>query len=464
MSSIIELYHSSIQSIENAKKNGYNFYWKNIDLSDLFLNEWIEAQLNSKKYTQPTFLKLVKLKLYFWRQRLKSFTLKNNTNFEIIVFFNSYSQYKVILPVIKELIKLNVQVKVVVTKPYLLEKIKDLNLQTELILGYKFSNDEFKNNHEIVQVINYFLPKLNYLSNKFLSFLANNKVNYFLVGNDSTSEGRLLATLANQSGIPTGTIQHGSLNRSNPSYGRSIVNQFFVNGIKPKEELNFLGKNENQIFIKGWTLQKQFKENLKKEFSNLFDDEKIILVSFSGPGHSTSEKHHIACVQIIKEIQIELNCFICIKLHPKDKWSYYDGFNSQKTMILTNDDLIAKNISFHQLLSLANLVITGASTSALDALMTNTEAVSFDLMKAYQKVDFIQDGLVHHIESKESLKQMIMDTLNKPKSYLDTSQKKLMEKYYYQFYDENYNPSFEIAKTIKETIDSNNKKKNLTEK
>ena len=53
MSSIIELYHSSIQSIENAKKNGYNFYWKNIDLSDLFLNEWIEAQLNSKNILNP---------------------------------------------------------------------------------------------------------------------------------------------------------------------------------------------------------------------------------------------------------------------------------------------------------------------------------------------------------------------------------------------------------------------------
>jgi hypothetical protein len=452
MAEIAEEYKSSIESISIAKEKGISFDWNGMDLSDILLAEWIEneikgSQINSKKFS---FKHKIKLKLHAWKQRLKS--INKNGNYELVVFLNSQSQWATLKPVLIELVNGGSNLKVLTTKPVLLKQILQYNLDGNLLVGYHFKKFTQVEDHPMLSLINQSFPKLSYLYAAVLPYLKHPQLSYLLVGNDNTPEGRLVANMAIQKNIATGCIQHGSLNRINPLHGRSIVKHFFAFGVKPKQELEFLGKPTNEIFVKGWPLQAQFKNNVNNIATDHFFKTPTIVITFSGPGHSTTEAHHIQCIEIIKQLQEELNLSICIKLHPKDNVNYYKGFIADKTMLLTTNDLMEKGLTIHQLLKEAHIVLTGASTTALDALLCETEVVSFDLMKAYKKVDFIQDGLVHYVESKESLKQIILDILSKPKSHLDATQKKAIEEYSYQFYNDNYNPSFEIAKIINETI------------
>lgn len=452
MADIAEEYKSSIESISIAKKKGISFDWNGIDLSDLLLAEWIENKIKGSNTNckNLSFIHKIKLKLHAWKQRVKS--INKNRKYEIVVFLNSQSQWAILKPVLIELVNGGSNLKVLTTKPVLLKQILQYHLDGSLLLGYHFKKWTHKEDHPLQSLIYQSMPKLSYLYESILPYLNHPHLTYLLIGNDNTSEGRLIAKMAIQKNILTGCIQHGSLNRINPLHGRSIVNHFFAFGVKPQQELIFLGKSSNEIFVKGWPLQAQFKKNINDIETTHFFSSPTIVLTFSGPGHSTTEEHHIQCIEIIKQLQQELNFSICIKLHPKDSVNYYQGFLSDKTMILTTHDLIQKGVTLHQLLKEAHFVITGASTTALDALLTATEVVTVDLLKAYQEVDFVKDGLVTYIESKAVLKDYIIHSINHSKIKLSEEKKLQLESYYYQFFDEHYSPSSEIASFIKNSI------------
>ncbi len=109
-------------------------------------------------------------------------------------------------------------------------------------------------------------------------------------------------------------------------------------------------------------------------------------------------------------------------------------------------------ITFHELIKKAQLVITGASNSALDALLMETEVITLDLLRVYSEVDFVQDNLVTYCTSIDELRQSIIANLQKPKSIFTLEKKKQLESYYYRFFDNDYSPTLAMVNTIKESI------------
>jgi hypothetical protein len=262
MADIAEEYKSSIESISIAKEKGISFDWNGIDLSDLLLAEWIENKIKGSNTNckNLSFIHKIKLKLHAWKQRVKS--INKNRKYEIVVFLNSQSQWAILKPVLIELVNGGSNLKVLTTKPVLLKQILQYHLDGSLLLGYHFKKWTHKEDHPLQSLIYQSMPKLSYLYESILPYLNHPHLTYLLIGNDNTSEGRLIAKMAIQKNILTGCIQHGSLNRINPLHGRSIVNHFFAFGVKPQQELIFLGKSSNEIFVKGWPLQAQFKKNI----------------------------------------------------------------------------------------------------------------------------------------------------------------------------------------------------------
>ncbi len=450
MSQINKVFQHSLASLHQAKSEGISFTCNGFDLGDLLLAEWIAEQVKPSSQKHLQGVTLIKHQLHAWRQRKKYASKAPSNQFDVLVFFNSQNQWTNLQPVVQELSQQGIRVLVVSTKPNLIAPILSKQVQTVLLMGLKKTTWALNKTHEIAPIIQHHLPKLNYLYHAIQPFLNSTQLNYVLIGNDNTSEGRMVARMALQKNIPTGCIQHGSMNRINPLHGRSVVDQFFVYGEKPKQELVFLGKSATQILVKGWPLQTGFHQYQASTWKGF--DHPTVVVTFSGPGHGTSEDHHIKCIELVAAIQRELQCHLCIKLHPKDNVKYYSALDKDKTLLWTNTDLQQLGIRFHDVVQHAQLVITGASNSALDALLMQTEVVTLDLMQAYRDVDFVQDSLVHYCEDYNALLQVTRHVLQQHKSGLNELQKEKLETYYYRFFDTNYEPSRSIAQHIQTTM------------
>lgn len=450
MPTLAERYHASVSSLKDAHSRGLSLIWNGFDLGDLMLAEWIAEQIKPSANKHLHGVALIKHQLHAWRQRKKMGSTSLSKDGDVLVFFTSQNQWTNLQPIVHQLEQQGLKILVLSTKPSLLASIPSAHKRKALLLGFKKTNFKAPIAHEMVSLIQRNLPKLNYLYHAIQPYLNNTQLNYVLIGNDNTSEGRLVAKMAQQKNIPTGSIQHGSMNRINPLHGRSVVDQFFVYGEKPKQELVFLGKPAAQIVVKGWPLQTSFHQRKATTWKGF--EQPTVVLTFSGPGHGTTEAHHMKCIELVTTLQLELNCQVCIKLHPKDNANYYTSLQPDKTLLWTNADLQQMGIGFHDVVQQAQLVITGASNSALDALLMQTEVITLDLMQAYRDVDFVQDGLVHYCEHYEGLVKVAQRVLSQKKSGLNAQQQEKLETYYHRFFDVNYEPSMAIAQHILVTM------------
>jgi UDP-N-acetylglucosamine 2-epimerase len=453
LSNIQEAYHKIIKEIQVLKQKGFDFDWNNFDLSSILISEFIADDISSEKIKNNNFLKLLKLKIYTLKQRLKFHNKKNSSNNSVLIFYNSSNQWENIEPVIQEFKKIKVSVHVTSTKINLLENLpKDIE-SYELLLGYSIPKKNFnpkKIKSNIINLAKNSLPKLEYLYKSFNNIFKQSNYKYVLIGNDNTSEGKLLALIAQKLNIHVGTIQHGSINRINPVYGLNISNDFFVFGEKPKKELLFLGKKENEIIISGWPATEIFKNKINTiKNKQSFIEKADVLVCLSGPGHSVSFQHHINTISLISKLQVELNLKIIIKLHPKDKLIYYKNFNTSQTSIFTNESLEEIGSSLTELFTKVKVTITGASNSALESLLTEKPVITIDLINAYSVVDFIKDGLTLHSKSYAELRKNYEIIENNNYEFSNEIKNKI-EKYYYNFFNSNNSPSKLIAIKIQE--------------
>jgi hypothetical protein len=454
MSNIQAAYKIIINEIQVLKQNGISFLWNELDLSSILISDLIVINLSSIKIKKPIFFQIFKLYIYAFRQKSKyKNKLKINIKEEnILIFFNSLNQLENLKPVLNELKKNKFDIHVISSKLELLKLLpKDIS-STELIIGFSNFVKPFNyniQNNSIVYSINYFFPKINYLYKKFNQILSAQKYKYILIGNDNTSEGKLLAYISERNGIRTGCIQHGSMNRVNPLYGLSIINDMFVYGDKPASELVYLGINKNKIIVSGWPIQSTFKKSLssikKKNNLTLKSD---ILVCLSGVGHSVNINLHKKIIGFIKRLQDELKLSIIIKLHPKDQKNYYNELDKMKTQILDNETLKIRNASLLDLFVQTKCTFTVASTAALESLLAETPVVTLDLNNTFQKIDFIKDGLTYHATSYEEMKINYLKIINSPEHDFLNVLKEKLEKYYFNYFNDDNNPSLLIANKI----------------
>jgi hypothetical protein len=441
------------KDICDLKRKGVSFHWNGFDLSDILISELIVTNHSSFNSLDKkiSFKDHIKWFFYFEYKRLKNFKIYRNRTFDVLVFVNEPNQWEVFESICKILESNDLKIVYLTTKENIFNTSFLSKTSKSLVAGHSLFSFKilYEKNKQISQVINRYFPKITFLCRYFKKLFDSNQIKYVLIGNDATYEGRLLSKIANSYKIKVGTVQHGSLNRLNPVRGLSIVDHYFVFGKTPANELHLLGKKKEEIFISGWPLQHRFKEKLKalkkKNLSSFASD---LLICLSGPGHSVDISTHLQVVNSIKQLQKKYNLKVIIKLHPKDKKDYYEGFNKVMTIIVDNVDLNKLNVDLVDLFAVTKCTLTIASTAALESLLVDTPVITIDFNNKFSDCDFISDGLTYHATNfyeLESAFKRIYDISNYATNRISNSN---IEKYFYNFFSDDFNPNIYITENI----------------
>ncbi len=234
------------------------------------------------------------------------------------------------------------------------------------------------------------------------------------VGNSITLVGNIIGHLAEKRNIRTVCIMHGRLNEY---LEFSKFDYFYLFGEKDKQKILKKGIPESKLIVSGSPRIDSFFNKKKQGTSK---NEIVILVALSGPGHSITVQHHIETLKVLfvaaKRFP-ELKFYF--KLHRKDHVDYYQELDAlANTSIIKYGDLtVSENI--YDWISESEMLITGASTSALDAMLMKCPVITIDLMGHLSDVDFISERISIHSKNEDELILNINKLLLKGKFFND---------------------------------------------
>jgi CDP-glycerol glycerophosphotransferase (TagB/SpsB family) len=255
----------------------------------------------------------------------------------------------------------------------------------------------------------------------FNTIAAAGKIKFCYVFNDLTFAGRIITDIAKQKGIKTFYIMHGLLSDEFIE-NLHVCDNYLVFGDYVRDILaGKEGIQQHQIFTFGapylnYFIKQQEPEIFTKEVkAKIPKDKKVAIMLLTGPGHSVSAQHHHSIIEAIKEIIKEKSdsFYFIFKLHPKDKVSNFSS--------LFEDEQLRKNFkvyAYNKLdnaetifdwLKVADVVITGASSTALEGMYMGKPIITLDLMHSFDNHTlFITEGGTYHCTNKEEL----LDAIN----------------------------------------------------
>ena len=271
--------------------------------------------------------------------------------------------------------------------------------------------------------LQFLFPRVLFSFHEIMQYLETMKPRVVMVGNDITVEGRFTTKLCKVLGIRTASIMHGSV-AGEPLDGYHIVDNFFLFGKASQDYLTKLGLSDKNLIVTGdphidnvIDLEKTCHPQIKSEH-RLKNDQGYVLLALSGPGHCTSFEHFNKIVKsIVKFSAQNPDIDIIAKLHRKDNKENYckikQNFPGNRLYVVEDSSKgLPKNI--YNWLSGCKLVITGASTVAIEAMLMQVPVITVDYMNEYQNVDFIDLGATIHVKSKTELFEIVEDVFYAP--------------------------------------------------
>jgi hypothetical protein len=263
-----------------------------------------------------------------------------------------------------------------------------------------------------------------------------------VVGYDITPEGRYCVKLAQEMGIPTYCIQHGSIS-GEPLDGEHIVKSYLLYGEQAKEYLEGIGNKSASLKVFGapYLDKELFESEIDKatlKMLGLNEKQETLLVALSGPGHCTTMDH-------FNEIVVNLVLFaknhpsinLIFKLHRKDSIQNYNRIFKELgyscPLIDSQDQRFPTDIFYW--LNNTDVLITGSSTVALEAMLKSKPVITIDYQNQYQNIDFIEMDCTYHIDKKEQLEETILKVLatrlSEEKDQVQTNAKNYADRYFY---------------------------------
>ncbi|MFN9116385.1 MAG: hypothetical protein ACK5XN_40600 [Bacteroidota bacterium] len=269
---------------------------------------------------------------------------------------------------------------------------------------------------QTVDIIKYHASNYRMLSKLLTPILKNTK--QVVVYNDLIMFGRILSELGNRHAIKTIYGMHGLLSDELIEH-LHITNEYWVFGNTTKQLLEKKGYLPNQVSVTGAPYLEYYKTHTSP--FNLLNaltinpHHKVVLILLSGRGHTTSPKHHELLIQTLHEVirSTSENSFTYIfKLHKKDNPTYYQS--------IINDPKIADTVQFYTFesfqeketifdwIKLADVILTGASTSAVEAMYLGKPVISIDILGEYEKeTEYIRNGATYHAKKTIEIVQLL---------------------------------------------------------
>lgn len=247
--------------------------------------------------------------------------------------------------------------------------------------------------------------------------LSTTKPKKMIVGYDITPEGRLSTLICKELGIESICIQHGSI-AGEPLDGEHIVDNYLLYGEKVKEYLTKIGNNPSILKVFGAPYLDQ--QNIKIQKQQIIPklklnaSNKTILIALSGPGHCTTYHHFNLIIRSIIEFaknHPEYN--FVFKLHRKDNKRYYmdilKEFEMNIPVIEFEDINFPRNI--FSWLKEVDVLITGSSTVALEAMLVECPVITIDYLNEYKDIDFIDNNCTFHVKREKEIEGMLSKIL-----------------------------------------------------
>ncbi|MEK6973635.1 MAG: CDP-glycerol glycerophosphotransferase family protein [Nanoarchaeota archaeon] len=323
----------------------------------------------------------------------------------------------------------------------------DYNIEIDKkLLGKTFSdikkshetvkNDaSFKENYRYKNIKLYEIVKeeLNYIFRKHLieavfyieyfnSIYTKYNVKAIVLASDVLRTGKTAAKTAELNKVASVTVQHGATGERAGRYGYLPISsdRFACWGKTSKKALISYGGNEKKIVITGCprydSLIKKQGFRSKEEIYALFNlkpEDKIIVYATN-----VMPEQELMFTNLARACN-ELNIKLVLALHPADKEEFYKNICSKNNWSL----LVNKDFSnLFSLISYSELLITKASTVAIEAMIIGKPIVTMNFTTAPDRLPFAKLGAAIGVYKPEDLKSVISGILND-----ESTRKKLMK-------------------------------------
>jgi len=243
-----------------------------------------------------------------------------------------------------------------------------------------------------------------------------------VVGNDLTLEGRAACLRAQIRGVRTVCLMHGSVCGDDGRQAHHLSDMVLVFGDNSKRQLLSQAVEPSRIAVcgaphldKSLSQTGRFHHDVRTRFS--LSEKPLILVALSGPGHSVSHSHHETIIEHVMRLSTKLHGIRFIaKLHRKDRADYYQHVMRRvvpkSTMDVVPYGVPGLTSDIFDWLQGCSLVLTGASTVAVEAMLMDVPVVTMDFAGELSGIDFIDAGATFHARTPEELEDAVRSVLD----------------------------------------------------
>lgn len=221
-----------------------------------------------------------------------------------------------------------------------------------------------------------------------------NSGQYHMVGHDLTLQGKTIINTVNKLGLTSARVQNGAVNYLLCQYS-NIGEIFFWDDLSKRAYEQNAWRGSVHI-VGNQKLWEKLKEGVAAEWQKWLDKNhlfsKNIIVAFSGPGYKTTVQGHEKGLKYLLQLVKALpEIGFIIKLHPKDKVEYYQDFAKCSNVVITANLKKEQQPDALDALMVSDLLITGGSTVALDAMALSMPVVSIDPLGEMEQFEFLKE-------------------------------------------------------------------------
>lgn len=242
------------------------------------------------------------------------------------------------------------------------------------------------------------------------------KPRVLVVGNDLTVEGRAGCRVAASRGVPTAMFMHGNITAS-ALQTLHCADRLLVYGELHRDDLVQQGIAPARIVVCGAPNLDHRKQQsgqvhpLLQSRLGLRTNDPWILVATSGPGHLISHRHHALVIEHLVRLSMAFpKVPVVVKLHRKDRLRYYQqGLKdcAASKLIVVAEDSPGFPGDIFEWLEGCRVVLTGASTVAVEAMLMNVPVITMDFCHEIHAVDFIEAGATTHVSTSPALVEAV---------------------------------------------------------
>jgi hypothetical protein len=229
-----------------------------------------------------------------------------------------------------------------------------------------------------------------------------------LAGNPCTFEGRLAIASARGKRIPTATIQHGWLMAGDPLWRNVPFDLICVWGTRARDALLGDGLEDRRIAVTGAPWLDGFRSSRRT------GERPMILIALSGAGHLVGTDEHHRVVRRIYEATAAIPRLRWVfRLHPKDNPDVYRSIAA--SVPGANGEIVEARrteLTIHDQLRETSILVTGKSTSAVDAMVARVPVITIGRPPGEMVPDFVSAGATTHVTPNMDLSTIVRSLLD----------------------------------------------------